>query len=179
MPTIKYKEDEEGGKRIPTKDGKVSCGCCGGDEWMIVDFEPKNSANGSVSGAICNSGFFYAAWDFCWCEGGIYNGDGGRQRIETNVGAARADGVWSSSVNFSVRAHLDWECETYMPDSATCDPQTNYTGSISVTYKGETKSKNMDLFRAQIGSQCTHYDVSPIITIYSTPLGDGSYFEIV
>jgi hypothetical protein len=183
MATIKYTQDGSSTKKIILKnvDGQnvVSCECCVVDEWMIVDFEPKNNADGSVSGSICNPGFFYSSYDFCWCEGGIYDGNSSRQLIETNVGAARADGVWSSSVNFDVKAHLEYPCETFIPDTSICDPQTTYTGSISVTYKGVTKSQNMNLFRAERGSDCTIYDVSPIITVYSTPLGDGSYFEIV
>ena len=168
MPTIKYKVDEYGAKKIILKDvngqQKVSCECC--DEWLIVDFTGT-----SVSGSICTSatGFFSTS---CWCEGGFYDGESTRDHIETNVGAARADGVWTSSVNFSVKAHSDQMCEE-------CSPETSNSGTLSVTYKGITKTASISLVVAEYGSNCSGEDVGKTITVYATPLGDGSYFEIL
>ncbi|MEN9534834.1 MAG: hypothetical protein RLZ22_163 [Verrucomicrobiota bacterium] len=179
MPTIKYKVDEYSAKKIILKDingqQKVGCECC--DDWLFVDF----SGTG-VSGSICTPtiGFFsYSGGDQCWCEGGSYDGDSNRQHIETNVGAARTDGVWTSSVNFSVKAHSDQMCEEYVSGTNKCDPETSTSGTLSVTYKGVTKSTAINLVIAEYGTNCSYEDVGKTITVYSTPLGDGSYFEIL
>lgn len=175
MPTIKYKVDEYGAKKIILKDvsgqQKVGCECC--DEWLIVDFAGDN-----VSGSICGEGFFTAP---CWCDGGNYDGESNRQHIETNVGAARADGVWTSSVNFWVKAHSDEECDPYQPSAGICTGNNAGTrsGTLSVTYKGVTKSTGISLVVAEYGTSCSGEDVGNIISVYATPLGDGSYFEIV
>lgn len=175
MPTIKYKVDEYGAKKIILKDvdgqQKVGCECC--DEWLIVDFSGT-----SVSGSICTSttGFFSTS---CWCEGGFYDGESTREHIETNVGAARTDGVWTSSVNFSVKAHSDQMCEEYVSGTNKCSPETSNSGTLSVTYKGVTKSTGISLVVAEYGTACSGEDVSKTITVYAAPLGDGSYFEIV
>lgn len=177
MPTIKYKVDEYGAKKIILKDvdgqQKVGCECC--DEWLIVDFSGY-----SVSGSICTpTAGFFAYTGQCWCEGGFYDGESNRQHIETNVGAARADGVWTSSVNFSVKAHSDQGCEEYVSGTNKCSPETSNSGTLSVTYKGVTKSTGISLVVAEYGSNCSGEDVGKTITVYATPLGDGSYFEIV
>jgi hypothetical protein len=180
MATIKYTQDGSSTKKIILKnvDGqnKVSCECC--DEWLVVDFSGT-----SVSGSICTSatGFFtYSEGDDCWCEGGFYDGESNREHIETNVGAARTDGVWTSSVNFSVKAHSDQGCpDGYVSGTNKCSPETSTSGTLSVTYKGVTKSTGISLVVAEYGSNCSGEDVGKTITVYATQLGDGSYFEIV
>lgn len=176
MATIKYKvnpEDSQSTPRIVIKDingqKKVGCECCAADEWLIVDFYPKNSS-GMISGSICNPYFFYDGFDFCWCEGGKYDGNSGRQRIETNVGAAKADGVWTSSVNFSIKAHIDFE---------GADPTQQRDAAISVSYKGTAKISYFTTIEDELGSNCTIHPVNRTITIYATRLADGSYFEIM
>lgn len=170
MSTIKYKVDEYGAKKIILKDvdgqQKVGCECC--EEWLVVDFSGYG-----VSGSICTpTAGFFAYTGQCWCEGGFYDGESNRQHIETNVGVARADGVWTSSVNFSVKAHSDQMCEE-------CSPETSNSGTLSVTYKGITKTASISLVVAEYGSNCSGEDVGKTITVYATPLGDGSYFEIL
>ena len=172
MPTIKYIETN-GVKRIVAKDGKVSCGCC--SELLDVLFYPTTTSEGSMSGTICISdettadafGFYFSG---CWCEGGIYDVDSTRQHIVTDVGAARQDGVWSSSVNFEVNAHWDAGDGTGTGDEAFID----------VTYRGITKTASLgNLTIAEYGSNCSGESTGVTITIYATPLPDGSYFEIV
>jgi hypothetical protein len=48
-----------------------------------------------------------------------------------------------------------------------------------VTYKGITKTASISLVVAEYGTNCSGEDVGKTITVYATPLGDGSYFEIV
>lgn len=177
MATIKYRvnpEDSQPTPKIALKDingqKKVSCECCAADEWLIVDFYPKDSG-GMISGSICNPYFFDESFDFCWCEGGNYDGNSSRQRIETNVGKAKADGVWTSSVNFDVRAHID------VGDGA--DPTQQRDAVISVSYKGITKISYFTTIEDELGSNCTIHPVNRTITIYATKLADGSNFEIV
>lgn len=172
MPTIKYKVDEYGAKKIVLKDvngqQKVGCECC--NEWLIVDFF-SDSVYGFLSGSICTPvmGFFpNNGGNYCWCEGGYYDGNSNRTHIETNLGEARADGVWTSSVNFSVKAHID----TLLQDA-------NFTGTLSVTYKGVTKSTSISLVAAEYGTNCSGEDVGKTITVYANPLGNENYFEIV
>ena len=179
MSTIKYKVDEYGAEKIVLKEvngqQKVGCECC--DEWLIVDFSGYG-----VSGSICTpTAGFFAYTGQCWCEGGFYDGESNRQHIETNVGAARADGVWTSSVNFSVKAHSDEECDPYQPSGGICTGNNAgiRSGTLSVTYKGVTKSTDISLVIAEYGTNCSGEDVGKTITVYATPLGDGSYFEIV
>lgn len=152
---------------------KVSCACC--EEWLVVDFS-GSSDGGYVSGSICSTttGFFGTS---CWCEGGFYEGASDRQHIETNVGLARNDGIWTSSVNFTVKAHMETDCYGEEVDNV-CQPQTSTPGTLSVTYKGVTKSADIELIEALLESACSGFDVGLTITVYATALGDGSYFEI-
>jgi len=158
---------------------KASCACCC-DEWLVVDF-PNSDVIGGIgaSGSICADGFGFQYG--CWCEGGTYDHplDSGRQHILTNVGLARCDGVWTSSVNFAVKAHRETYCDgMYVEGTAICDPQTSTSATLSVTYKGVTKTASMDLLHAELESNCTGFDVGLTITVYAAALGDGSYFEI-
>lgn len=167
MPTIKYIETD-GVKRIVTKDGKASCECC--NQLLDVLFSPISSSDGYLSGSICASGFFGSE---CWCEGGIYDVPQypiTRDHIVTDVGAARQDGVWSSSVNFDVTAHWDAEFGTGTGDEAFID----------VTYRGETKTASLgNLNIREYGTSCSGESTGKTIIIYAAPLSDGSYFEIV
>lgn len=177
MATIKYTEIE-GVKRIATRDGKVSCECCGGVVGFDVQFYPETSSQGSISGTICISdeaianafGFFFGG---CWCEGGLYDiplDPPTRDHIITDVEAARRDGVWSSSVNFEVNAHWDKIDGTGTGDEAFID----------VYYKGKTKTASLgSLAIAEYGTNCSGESTGKTIIIYATPLPDGSYFEIV
>lgn len=173
MSTIKYIETD-GVKRIVTKEGKASCECCGG-QLLDVLFYPTTTSEGAMSGTICISdeatadgfGFFFGG---CWCEGGYYDVDSTRQHIVTDVGSARQDGVWSSSVNFDVNAHWD----------ASGGTGTGGAAFIDVTYKGTTKTASLgNLTIAEYGTNCSGESTGVTITIYATKLPDGSYFEIV
>lgn len=159
---------------VVLKNGKPSCACCCADEWIVVDFAGSGTG-GYVSGSICADGF---GWYPCWCESGIYDGVSNRHHIETNVGMARCDGVWTSSVNFTVKAHWDRLCEDYIEGTDRCDPLESSDGTLSVTYKGATKTASMTLIHAERGSSCTAEDVGLTVTVYAAALGDGSYFEI-
>ena len=172
MPTIKTNASGN----VVLKGGKPSCGCCCADEWLVVDFA-GSGAGGSASGSICAAGF---GWAPCWCESGTYDDavDSTRQHILTNVGLARCDGVWTSSVNFTVKAHWDRMCESYIEGTDRCDPLESSAGTLSVTYKGVTKTAGMTLIHAERGTNCTAEDVGLTITVYAAALGDGSYFEI-
>lgn len=172
MPTIKYIETD-GVRRIVTKDEKASCECC--SQLFDVLFYPTTTSDGGMSGTICISdettadafGFFFGG---CWCEGGAYDVDSTRQHIVTDVGSARQDGVWSSSLNFEVNAHWDAEGGTGTGDEAFID----------VTYRGITKTASLgNLTIAEYGTNCSGESTGVTITIYATPLPDGSYFEIV
>lgn len=145
------------------------CPCS--EDWLVVDFSGT-----LVSGSICSQGFFVTP---CWCEGGFYDGESTREHIETDVGTARTDGVWTSSVNFSVKAHSEQFCEEYVSGTNKCSPETSTSGMLSVTYRGVTKSTSISLVVATYSTNCSEEDVGKTITVYATPLGDGSYFEIV
>ena len=174
MPLIKTVTDDSDIVRVVTKGGKPSCTCCDCNEFLVVDFSGTGST-GFVSGSICANGF---GWNPCWCESGTYDDNSTRSHIVTNVGLARCDGVWTSSVNFEVKAHWDVQCDEFIDGTNYCDPLATTSGTLSVTYKGVTKTDSMTLINAEYGTNCSGEDVDLTITVYATALGDGSYFEI-
>jgi hypothetical protein len=168
MAAIRYIK-QNSVSRIFAKDGKIQCGiCCGGG--LDVQFYPKTSVDGFMSGTICALLFFPTD---CWCDTGLYNIPADpitRDHIITDVEAARQDGVWSSSVNFEVNAHWD-----KLDGSGT-----GGAAFIDVTYKGTTKTASLgNLTIAEYGTNCSGESTGVTITIYATQLPDGSYFEIV
>lgn len=88
------------------------------------------------------------------------------------MGAAKADGVWTSSVNFSLKAHID-------VGDGTADQTQQRDAAISVSYKGTAKISYFTTIEDELGSNCTIHPVNRTITIYATRLADGSYFEIM
>ena len=147
----------------------ADCSC----DWLIVEFFGE-----SASGSICSQGF---SSRLCWCEGGFYDVGSTRSRIVTAVDAARADGVWTSSVNFAVKAHSDEPCDPFQASGGICTGNNAGTrsGTLSVTYRGVTKSTSIGLVVAEYGTNCSEEDVGKIITVYANKLADESYFEIV
>lgn len=190
METIKYTTDYSSDtKKIIVKydydsrQHRVSCECC---DWLIVDFY---GASYWMQGSICTDAYgFFASKSQdgntpCWCEGGFYDGNSSRSHIETNVGAARQDGWWTSSVNFYIKAHDDKECDDYSgmmeSNSNRCPGEGPHSGSVAVTYKGVTKMATITLVVAEYGSNCSFEDVGVTITVYKDKLNDGSYFTLL
>ena len=169
MPTIK--RTAEG--KIITKGGLPSCTCCGEAFELAItydwrgtgqyDLDTKTTAFGEVVGWSCGDSGDYVLW--------LLGGSGiqddqslnGFERVDVRVDKARTDGLWTSSYN--IECYAGW----YTPVGGTGN------ASLSVTYKGITKLKTISPYTQ---SSCASTSVATI-TVYSTALGDGSFFEII
>ena len=171
MPTIKLTAE---GKVI-TKGGLPSCTCC--FELAITydwrgtnqtDLDSNTKAFGESVGYNCGDSGTYVLW----LEGGTPCSEigvcddvsqNGFERVDVRVNKARTDGLWTSSYN--IECFAGWY-----------EPEGGYgSATLRVTYKGITKTKTISP-----GTQnfCASTAVA-IITVYSTALDDGSFFEII
>jgi len=166
MPIIKLTAE---GKVI-TKSGLPSCTCC--EELAITydwrgtnqyDLDTKTTAFGESVGFSCGDSGAYVLW----LPGNAGNKDdtsqNGFERINVRVDKARTDGLWTSSYN--IECFSGWYAPSAGLGSAT----------LSVIYKGTTKTMTIS---PGTQSDCASTAVATI-TVYSTALGDGSFFEII
>ena len=166
MPTIKLTAE---GKVI-TKGGLPSCTCC--FELAITydwrgtgqyDLDTNTQAFGESVGWSCGGSGDYVLW----LPGGSGALDdtsqNGFERVDVRVDKARTDGLWTSSYNIQCKA--GWFTPAGGSGSAT----------LSVTYRGTTKTKTIS---PGTQNNCASTAVATI-TVYSTALGDGSFFEII
>jgi hypothetical protein len=167
MPTIKYKEDEGGVKRIVIKDGKVSCECCTDFQLTIKydwsgtgmrDLDTKTTAFGESVGWSCGGSGTYVQW-----ISGDNRFTNGFEQVDVLVDTARTNELWTSSYN--IQCFAGW----YSPAGGSGP------ANLIVEYKNKTKNKSISP-----GSQfiCASTGVATV-TVYSTIQPDGSYFEIV
>jgi hypothetical protein len=192
MATIKYTQDGSSTKKIILKnvDGqnKVSCECCGGQGflWVYVGRYTETSANPDCGGYFLYyaisyqlpfgnqlSGLSCGAPSYGECDFDFYPGLQCAPGVD--LGGMKADGIWTSSVNISVNAA--WSSSP-LANYEDCDPITDPV-SFMIDYRGVTKTTQ------RVPETVVYLDGCPVgypvidITVYSTPLGDGSYFEIV
>lgn len=166
MPTIK--RTAEG--KIITKGGLPSCTCC--FELAITydwrgtdqnDLDTNTQAFGESVGWSCGDSGAYVLW----LAGGSGAQDdttqNGFERVDVRVDKARTDELWTSSYN--IECFAGWFEPAGGSGSAT----------LSVTYRGKTKT--MAISPGTQGG-CASTAVATI-TVYSTALGDGSFFEII
>lgn len=179
MPTIK--RTAEG--KVITKGGLPSCTCCEGFELAITydwrgtgqyDLDTHTSAFGEACGWSNGDGpvgFENSCGEYgtyvAWLAGGSGAQDDqsldGFERVDVRVNKARTDGLWTSSYN--IECYAGW----YTPAGGTGN------ATLSVTYKGITKPKTIS---PGTQNSCASTAVATI-TVYSTALGDGSFFEII
>ena len=166
MPTIK--RTAEG--KIITKGGLPSCTCCfelaitydwrGTDQ---TDLDSNTQAFGESVGWSCGDSGAYVLW----LPGGSGAQDdtstNGFERVDVRVDKARTDGLWTSSYN--IECFAGW----YQPADGSG------SATLSVTYKGITKTMTIS---PGTQNSCASTAVATI-TVYSTALGDGSFFEII
>lgn len=169
MPTIKLQSG-----KVVTKGGKPSCACCGPSFEMSIkydwsgtgqfDLDTSTTAFGESVGWSCGDSGTYVLW---LPGGDPYSpddqGQDGFERVDVRVDLARVDGLWTSSYN--VECFAGW----YSSALGSGDAR------LEVIYKGVTKTKAI-----APGSQsgCASTPVATI-TVYASPLGDGSFFEII
>jgi hypothetical protein len=158
--------------KVITKGGLPSCTCCEDFELAITydwrgtdqfDLDTNTTAFGESVGFDCGDSGTYVVW--------LLGGDGvqddesqnGFERVDVRVDLARTNGLWTSSYN--IECFAGW----YEPAGGSG------SATLSVTYKGSTKTKSISP-----GTQddCAATPVATI-TVYSTALGDGSFFEII
>lgn len=193
MATIKYTQDGSSTKKIITKnvDGQnvVSCECCGVAQdliWVYVDRYLETSANPDCGGYFLYyaisyqlpsgnqlSGLSCGAPSYGECDFDYYPEFQCAPGVD--LGGMKAEGIWTSSVNISVNAA--WSSMPLVTYE-DCDPITEPV-SFQIVYRGVTKTTQ------RVPETVVYLDGCPVgypvidITVYSTPLGDGSYFEIV
>lgn len=166
MPTIKYIETD-GVKRIVTKEGKVSCGCCENYQLTIFyswvgtgqkDLDTNTQAFEESVGYSCGDSGTYVQW-----IGGDNTEIDGQEQVDVRVDDARDDQLWTSS--YTIECYAGW----YSPESGSGPAE------LIVTYKGKQKTKTISP-----GSQddCASTLVAFVI-VYAEKQTDESYFEIV
>jgi hypothetical protein len=162
MATIKTKEG-----KVLLKDGRVSCLCCNLYQLTIKydwsgtgmrDLDTKTTAFGESVGYACGDSGTYVQW-----IGGDNTGLNGYEQVDVLVDLAKTNGLWTSSYN--IECFAGWF--TPRGGSGPAD--------LIVEYKNKIKSKLISP-----GSQngCASTGVATV-TVYSTPLPDESYFEIL
>jgi hypothetical protein len=162
MATIKTK-----GGKVLLREGKASCTCC--DLYQLTikydwggtgmsDLDTKTTAFGESVGFACGNSGTYVQW-----IGGDNTGLNGYEQVDVLVDKAKTDGLWTSSYN------IDCFAGWYEP------AEGSGPANLIVEYKNKTKSKSISP-----GSQsgCASTGVATV-TVYSTQLPDGSYFEIL
>ena len=173
MPLIRTVTDEGGTVRVVTKDGIVSCTCCEQFELAITydwrytdqsDLDTKTEAFGETVGWSCGDSGTYVAW----LAGGDGNLDdtsqNGFERVDVRVDLAYTDALWTSSYN--IQCYAGW----YEPAGGSGE------FTLRVTYKGDTKTETIS--DPGVSTGCVTAAVATI-TVYSTALGDGTFFEII
>jgi hypothetical protein len=185
MPTIKYKEDEEGGKRIVTKDGKVSCGCCEGDAMIITFTSDGEGVAYGLETRLIDEKNNEACGEAGSGSPAVYlmTDDYIRNTYYYLYNEALANNDWTSSFNIDLYANIDagdncYEGTGEQDGDGFCLPKTPYSATCIVEFRGKTKSGSFTTYMIPTGSNCAGLFVGTLI-VYSSPLSDGSYFEIV
>lgn len=146
----------------------VPCACCDQPYQMQIyyswygtgqsDLDTNTVAFGASVGFACGSGNDYVTW-----ISGDNTGIDGLETVHVLVGDAKRDGLWTSSYN--INCYAGW----YEPA----------TGSgpafFQTVYRGVAKTKTI---YPGVQSICASTHVATV-TVYSQPLTDGTYFEIL
>ena len=148
-----------------TLDGitKISCQCC-------IPLQFVYTLNPSLYGGIlqCVTAFGGTAGLCCgyapYLSISEESPDG-----EVFVAEARQDGIWSSSVN--IELYAIW----YAESDTIPTPQPYPGGILSVTYLGTTKSISIPTMVESL--LCDDLGLVATITVFSSQLGDGSFFK--
>jgi hypothetical protein len=168
MATIKITTE---GKVI-TKGGLPSCACCEDFELAITydwrgtdqyDLDTKTTAFEESVGWSCGDSGDYVLWLAGGSGAQDDTSQNGFERVDVRVDQARTDGLWTSSYN--IECFAGW----YQPAGGSG------SATLSVTYKGITKTMTIS---PGTQNNCASTAVATI-TVYSTALGDGSFFEII
>jgi hypothetical protein len=151
--------------KILLRGGLPTCECCGQlvieYDWAgtgQTDLDTSTRGFGENLGYACDNEEIY----LLWISGDDVSTDG-VERVDVRVDDAKADSLWTSSVN--IDCHAWW----YEPQGGT--------GSfvLRATYRGHTKSETIS--DPGQGSGCASPHIA-IVTVYSDELPDGTYHEI-
>jgi hypothetical protein len=107
--------------------------------------------------------------------------DGTDNNFIYEAGRAYLENDWTSSFNIDLYANIDAgdNCPDFEQDGeGFCLPKIPYTVDVTVDYRGVTKSESYTTYKIATGSNCAGLYVG-ILTVYSSPLPDGSYFELM
>ena len=98
------------------------------------------------------------------------------------AGRAYLENDWTSSFNIDLYANIDAGDNCYpdfeQDEEGFCLPKTPYTVDVTVNYRGVTKSESYTTYRIPTGTGTASLYVG-VLTVYSSPLPDGSYFELM
>lgn len=147
-----------------TSDGE---GVANGLETRLIDEKDREACGG------CESGSEYMN---CIPDDGIDN------NFMYEAGRAYIEGDWTSSFNIDLWANIDAGDQCYTEDGADaegfCLPKVPYTVVATVEYRGDTKSRSYTTYMIPTGTNCAGLYVG-VLTVYSDPLPDGTYFELM
>jgi hypothetical protein len=165
------------------KDGKPSCACC---DFEVMDISFSSSTNGG--GLFLESMVMAPNGDFS--AGGTagslyidspYLPDGVNKQTNDYYFKAEeslAAGYWDTSINLTLKAQGDAGCYDTADAEGYCTPREPQPVTVTATYRGRTKSKDTTTYAILTESGYAFYVIGTL-TVYETPLGDGSYFEIL
>ena len=163
---------------------KVSCGCC--KDYMIITFTSDGEGvafgletrlvdekNNEVCRAASSGG------DEVYLMTDEYS----LNTYYYLYNEALANNDWTSSFNIDLFANIDagdncYEGTGEQDDDGFCLPKTPYSATCIVKFRGKTKSGLYTIYTIPTGSACAVILVGTL-TVYSSPLSDGSYFEIL
>lgn len=95
-----------------------------------------------------------------------------------DAGADWRSGGWTSSVNLILFANIDGGCYDTVDEEGYCTPRTPYDVTVTVEYRGKTKSKSYTTYEILNESNPAGIEIGSL-TVYANPLDDESYFELM
>jgi len=153
--------------KVILKDGKPSCKCCGPVYQLTIkydwggtgmgDLDTSTRAFGGVVGYGCGNTGNYLAW-----IGGDNTQVDGFEHVDVSVDTARADNLWTSSVN--IECFAGW----YSPRNGSGP------ASLIVSYKGKSQTISISP-----GSQsgCSSTPVATV-TVFANQQPHGRHFNV-
>lgn len=94
------------------------------------------------------------------------------------AGRAYIEGDWTSSFNVDLYANIDGSCYDSVDSEGYCIPRTPYPVTVTINYRNATKSKSYTTYQILNESGLASILIGSF-TVYSNPLPDGTYFELM
>jgi hypothetical protein len=170
--------------KTKTTDGvvkAVECACCGFDEIEII-FRLNHGGHFYESMVQAPNGDYAAGGTASSLYiDSPYLPDGVNKLTNDyyfKAAESLAAEYWTSSINLTLKAQIDEGCYDTADEEGFCTPRIDWGVTVTASYRGQTKSKETETYAILNESGYASYVIGTL-TVYETPLGDGSYFEIL